>query len=85
MTETSHGFLRPSWQMPRWHLKLANDHFSFRFLGWSGTESTITEANTGLLYQPRVRMDGWLDGWMMMMKIMMMMMSVEQSVECLAG
>jgi hypothetical protein len=26
-------------------------------LGWSGTESTITEANTGLLYQPRMMID----------------------------
>jgi hypothetical protein len=27
------------------------------FLGWSGTESTITEATTGLLYQPPMMMD----------------------------
>jgi pimeloyl-ACP methyl ester carboxylesterase len=27
------------------------------FSGWSGTESTITEATTGLLYQPRMMDD----------------------------
>jgi hypothetical protein len=42
-------------------------------LWWSGTESTITEATTGLFYQPR------------MMMMMMMMMSVEQSVTWVAG
>jgi hypothetical protein len=42
------------------------------FLEGSGTESTITEATTGLLYQPR------------MMMMMTMMMSVEQSVGWLA-
>jgi hypothetical protein len=35
-------------------------------LGWSGTESTITEATTGLLYQPRMTIDedecGAIDG-----------------------
>jgi hypothetical protein len=39
----------------------------FFLLGWNGTESTITEATTGLFYQPR----------------MIMMMRVEKSVECL--
>jgi hypothetical protein len=29
----------------------------FLFLGWSGTESTITEATTGLQYQPRMMDD----------------------------
>jgi hypothetical protein len=29
----------------------------FSFLGWSGTESTITGATTGLLYQPRMMID----------------------------
>jgi hypothetical protein len=29
------------------------------FLWWSGTESTITEATTGLMYQSRMMMDGW--------------------------
>jgi hypothetical protein len=42
----------------------------FTFLGWSLTESIITEAIPSLFYQPRV---------------IMMMMNVEQSVECLAG
>jgi hypothetical protein len=41
----------------------------FSFLGWSWTESTITEVTSGLFYQTR----------------MMMMMTVEQSVEWLAG
>jgi hypothetical protein len=27
------------------------------FLGWSGTESTIIEATTGLLYQPQMMID----------------------------
>jgi hypothetical protein len=38
------------------------------FLGFSGTESTIAEATTGLLYQPRMMDDnecgtvGWMSG-----------------------
>jgi hypothetical protein len=28
----------------------------FSFLEWSGTESAVTEATTGLLYQPRMTM-----------------------------
>jgi hypothetical protein len=40
-----------------------------RSVRWSGTVSTVTEAATGLLYQPRIMM------------MMMMMMSVEQSVQ----
>jgi hypothetical protein len=28
--------------------------FFFFFLGWSGTETTITEVTTGLMYQPRM-------------------------------
>jgi hypothetical protein len=38
-----------------YHLAFA-PHF-FPSLGWSGTESTITEATTGLLCQPRMMVD----------------------------
>jgi hypothetical protein len=31
--------------------------YFFSFWGWSETESTITEATTGLLYQPQMKMD----------------------------
>jgi hypothetical protein len=31
--------------------------FFFPFLGWSGTESTITEVTTSQLYQIRMMMD----------------------------
>jgi hypothetical protein len=31
--------------------------FVFSFLGWSGTEPTITEVTAGLLYQPRMMDD----------------------------
>jgi hypothetical protein len=32
-------------------------------LGWNGTESTITEAITGLLYQPGIILDDDNDVW----------------------
>jgi hypothetical protein len=38
-----------------WNVNLSV--FLFSFLGWSGTKYTITEASTGLLYQPGMMMD----------------------------
>jgi hypothetical protein len=39
---------------PDFHWKLLYIIIFFFFWGWSGTESAITEATTGLLYQPRM-------------------------------
>jgi hypothetical protein len=58
--------------LPSRHVDLrpmSSRNIFFFFFGWNRTESTITEATTGLLYQP----------------LMMIMMIVEQSVEWLAG
>jgi hypothetical protein len=40
-----------------WNLKEAIRFDLFSFFGWSWTDSTITEATTGLLYQPRMMND----------------------------
>jgi hypothetical protein len=34
------------------HLRISCEADKFFFSGWSGTESTINEATTGLLFQP---------------------------------